>query len=410
MRGRIFGDKKTLAVYKKDGNLFSSGMVNGCCFGLRREFIESQRLLDDHIFLYYEENALSSTIIDTGKKGQGCLRIWEYTFDMSIQKRNIRLAPKKIPVAIGDPNQLNSNEIEMLAEILGVRVEDITGISALKRGMTNQSFLFSCQGAKYIIRIPGEGTERLISRKEEATVYQAIRGKGICEEVLYIDPDRGYKISKYIEGARVCNPLDIADTAACMGKLRMFHCLGLQVDHLFDIFAHIDFYEKLREGRNSIYSDYWQTKTNIFRLKPFLDSQMGKKVLTHIDAVPDNFLFYKNDQGEEEICLIDWEYAAMQDPHVDIAMFCIYARYNRTQVDQLVSQYFTEGCPVQTQAKIYCYIAACGLLWSNWCEYKRSLGVEFGSYALQQYRYAQDYYLIAVETLKKTGESRLCIQ
>lgn len=70
--GRIFGKGKAQEVCEEDGNLVSSGMVNGCCFGLRREFIESQRLLDDHIFLYYEENALASTIIDVGKKGCVC--------------------------------------------------------------------------------------------------------------------------------------------------------------------------------------------------------------------------------------------------------------------------------------------------------------------------------------------------
>lgn len=48
----------------------------------------------------------------------------------------------------------------------------------------------------------------------------------------------------------------------------------------------------------------------------------GEKVLTHIDAVPDNFLFVEK-EGREEIRLIDWEYAGMQDPHVDVAMFCM---------------------------------------------------------------------------------------
>ena len=56
-------------------------------------------------------------------------------------------------------------------------------------------------------------------------------------------------------------------------------------------------------------------------------------------------------------------------------------------------------------AKIYCYIAACGLLWSNWCEYKRNLGVEFGEYSLRQYRYAKDYYRIVQDELKKLEES-----
>ena len=37
--------------------------------------------------------------------------------------------------------------------------------------MTNQSFLFSCDGEEYILRIPGVGTSMLIDRKREAAVY-----------------------------------------------------------------------------------------------------------------------------------------------------------------------------------------------------------------------------------------------
>ena len=43
--------------------------------------------------------------------------------------------------------------------------------------------------------------------------------------------------------------------------------------------------------------------------------------------------------------------------------------------------------------------AVCGLLWSNWCEYKKKLGVEFGEYSLRQYSYAKEYYKIVMEEL-----------
>ncbi len=303
------------------------------------------------------------------------------------------------------PDLLTTDSLRLIGKVLNARPEEITGISALKKGMTNRSFLFSCRGEKYIIRIPGEGTGRLISRPVEAAVYRVVRGRGLCEDVVYLDPDTGYKISRFIEGARTCDPLDGAETAACMQKLRSFHALGLRVGHEFDLFGHIDFYESLWGGRPSAYPDYRETREGVFRLKPFLGAQAGEKALTHIDAVPDNFLFFQNARGEEEIRLIDWEYAAMQDPHVDIAMFCIYAMYGRARTDQLIDQYFTEtGCPPLTRAKIYGYIAVCGLLWSNWCEYKRSLGVAFGAYSLAQYRYARDYCEIVRRELERLGE------
>lgn len=185
-----------------------------------------------------------------------------------------------------------------------------------------------------------------------------------------------------------------------MKCLRTFHGLSLKVKYEFDIFQQINFYESLWDGRASVYKDYKKTKERVFSLKTYIDANAGQKVLSHIDAVPDNFLFIKNSSGEEEIRLIDWEYAGMQDPHVDIAMFCIYSMYDRHQTDHLIQAYFTEGCPDNIRIKIYCYIAACGLLWSNWCEYKRNLGVEFGEYSLRQYRYAKDYYKIVQNELE----------
>ncbi len=300
--------------------------------------------------------------------------------------------------------QLKSDAITVAAKALRMKEGKITGISVLKKGMTNRSFSFYCGEKKYIMRVPGEGTERLINRREEADVYRKIRNQNICDEIIYINAENGYKITEYIEGARVCDPRMEDDVRKCMEKLRAFHALKLVVAHEFDIWGQIEFYESLREGETSSYIDYFRTKENVLSLRPFTEKYAAQKVLTHIDAVPDNFLFAVDENGKESIRMIDWEYAGMQDPHIDIAMFCIYSFYDRAQVDHLIDLYFAEGCEKTLRIKIYCYIAACGLLWSNWCEYKRKFGVEFGEYSLRQYRYAKEYYRIARGEMREMEE------
>lgn len=297
-------------------------------------------------------------------------------------------------------NQLKTDAMQVICKTLNTSVDKITNITVLKKGMTNRSFLFECKNKKYIMRIPGEGTDKLVDRYQETNVYHAIADWQISDNINYINPDNGYKISEYIEDAKTCNPFCKDDVSKCMKFLRAFHELGLNVEHTFDIYSKIDFYESLWNGEPSIYKDYKLTKKNIISLRPFIEANIEKKTLTHIDAVPDNFLFYK-ENGAEKIRLIDWEYAGMQDPHIDIAMFCIYSMYNKTQIDQLIEMYFVEGCEQKIRIKIYCYIAVCGLLWSNWCEYKRLLGVEFGEYSLCQYRYAKEYYKMVQNELKK---------
>ena len=297
-----------------------------------------------------------------------------------------------------DSSQLQTDAIQVICEALGAQQDEVTNITVLKKGMTNRSFLFSCKDKKYIMRIPGEGTDQLINRRQEAAVYQTIAGRRICDEIAYINPENGYKITEYLEGARVCDAEKEEDLQKCMKKLREFHGQKLRVDHSFDLFGQMEYYESLWEGTPSAYKDYEKTKAHVLQLKDYIEANAGERVLTHIDAVPDNFLFVE-ENGKEEIRLIDWEYAGMQDPHVDIAMFCIYSLYKKEQVDHLIDLYFEGNCDDRTRIKIYCYIAVCGLLWSNWCEYKRKLGVEFGEYSLRQYRYAKDYYKIVQQEL-----------
>ncbi len=292
-------------------------------------------------------------------------------------------------------NHLQSNAIKTIAKTLRVQEQEITDIRVLKKGMTNRSFLFSCDHDSYIMRIPGEGTEKLINREQEAAVYRVIKDRKISDEIIMIDPRTGYKITKYWENARVCDTNSLDDLRICMEKLRQLHRLKLEVSHEFHIFDMIDFYEGLWPDGRSIYKDYVQVKKNVFSLKPFIEKNISCRCLTHIDAVPDNFLILP----DHEVRLIDWEYAAMQDPHVDLAMFCIYSMYEKEQIDRLIDIYFENKCPEMVRLKIYCYISACGLLWSNWCEYKRSLGVEFGEYSLRQYHYAKEYYSLVSDKI-----------
>ncbi|WP_289301442.1 NTP transferase domain-containing protein [Sporofaciens musculi] len=291
-------------------------------------------------------------------------------------------------------DQLKSDVLQLIADILKCDVDEIGNIIALKKGMTNRSFRFEVRGQQYIMRIPGEGTDKMINRKNEWLVYKCLKGRKITDPVVYISPDNGYKITRYIPNVRVCDSNNPEEVAKCMCCLKKFHNLNIQVDHSFDLYERIEYYEELRGNVPSMYRDYASTKEKMYELKKFIDEQPKQISLTHIDAVCDNFLI-----TDEKIYLIDWEYAGMQDVHVDIAMFAVYSMYGREKVDELIVHYFRGEPDYNVKTKIYCYIAICGFVWSNWCEYKRICGVEFGEYSLRQYRFAKEYYAIAKERM-----------
>ena len=98
----------------------------------------------------------------------------------------------------------------------------------MKSGMTNRSYSFCMDDKRYIIRIPGEGTDRLINRKQEHAVYNAISSLGISEDVYYFDPKTGIKIAAYLTDAHVCDSSNWEEVERCLSALKRFHAQKLR--------------------------------------------------------------------------------------------------------------------------------------------------------------------------------------
>ena len=282
-------------------------------------------------------------------------------------------------------------EIEMLSKIFNCSPNHIKYIKQLKKGMTNNSYIISFDNKKYIVRSPGEGSSKLIDRKKEYEVYKNIMHLNISDEIIYINPFDGYKVAVFYDNAVNCDPYNFEIVRSCISNLKAFHDKNICVPFHFDIFERIEFFESLLK-KESKYPDYKKTKENIKKIKKYIDSLKIEYTLCHIDSVCDNFIIIDN-----SIRIIDWEYSAMQDRHIDIAMFAIYSLYKKSDVDRLIDIYFEGKCCDSIRIKIYCYIAICGFLWSNWCEYKESFGKSFGKYSIAQYNYAKKYFEIIRE-------------
>lgn len=351
-----------------------------------------------------------SKLLEKSIEEKQCTSFWE---DVLENKKNFLLKGKLISdnshAEINSYEQLldldsgsthlKNDAIEIIEDILKVNKKDIHNIHTLKKGMTNRSFIFTVNNKRYIMRIPGEGTDKLIDRREEYDVYQRVKKEPYTETILYLNPDSGYKISEFLENTRNSDANNIQDVKKSMSVLRKFHGKNYQVNHTFDLWKQIDFYENLRKAA-SAYRDYEEIKDWVLKLKPFIKDNVTKWSLCHIDANYDNFLIDQNNN----VFLIDWEYAGMQDPDLDIAMYAIYAGYTKDKIDQLINIYYENKVSENIRYKIYAYVAVGGLLWSNWCEYKQSLGLDFGEYSLAQYRYAKEYSKLVLNYLEKKND------
>ena len=295
-------------------------------------------------------------------------------------------------------NDLNIYKITtFLSKILNVQVENIANIEPVKKGLTNDSFTFSIKNdGKYVIRIPNEDTSALVNREQEATVYSAIEGLHISDEVVYIDPSRGIKITKFVHNAHSLDVYNQDEVGLALGKLYALHCSGVEVQHTFDLFAMIDKYEGLR-GKTSLFQNYELIRANILGLLACINTTKREYCLCHIDANCDNFLI----TDDKEVRLIDFEYAAMQDPNLDIAMICLYSQLDRNRIDVIIDTYYGERVDDAIRYLIYAYIAIGGFIWSIWCEVKEGPHVLKNKYARSQYDYAMKYFQIVYEEAKE---------
>ena len=290
-----------------------------------------------------------------------------------------------------DSEHLKSKRINLISDVFSVSTEQITDISALYKGMTNRLMRFRVDEKPYLLRVPGEGSNKLTNRKNEAKVYEAIKDSGICDTVLYMNPNDGFKISEFLENATTCKPDDFDEVGKCLASVRKLHELNIKVEHTFDPFSQLEYYETLRNEKSS-FADYDKTRENIFKLKNVLSNFKPDICLCHIDPICDNFLL-----DGDKVVLIDWEYSGMCDKYIDVAFFCIYSNYSKENIDRIIELYCTEDVTDEIKIKIYSYIAVTGLLWTVWCEYKALNGVPYVEYMLSQYQYARKYYKIATE-------------
>ena len=283
-------------------------------------------------------------------------------------------------------NDSGSEAMQLVSRVFGVPESGICKIRCLKAGMTNNSWLFSVGEKSYICRIPGEGTEMLIDRHREKAVYDAVAPLKITEEVIYFDPEAGYKISRFYENSRNAAASGEEDMMSCMKLLREFHASGVKVNHDFDIAERISYYESLIGGEIP-FRDYREMTEKKERLLTWLSEQKREKVLAHIDPVADNFIFLP----DGELKLIDWEYSGMADPLIDVAMCAIYSFMNEERMRKLSEMYFGRRPTDMEQRIIFAYAALGGLLWSLWAVYKEQLGVRFSDYTIRMYRYFKEY-------------------
>lgn len=219
------------------------------------------------------------------------------------------------------------------------------------------------------LRIPGKGTEEYIDRGAEAVAARAAAAAGVAPDVLFVDPDTGVMVTRFIAGAQTMTPDTFGHGPSGDGQiaraafaLRQLHRSEAVFTTEFDLFAMIDEYLELLSGKDvALPEGYHDAVKQAGAIRTALARNPVAPVACHCDPLCENFL----DTGSR-MWVVDWEYSGMNDPMWDLGDLSVEAGFDESHDSALLNAYFDGDVPEAEHARMIIYKAMCDLLWTLW--------------------------------------------
>jgi thiamine kinase-like enzyme len=189
-------------------------------------------------------------------------------------------------------------------------------ISPLSGGLTNENYLVSAAGMRYVVRVPGQSTELLaIDRANEVHNTRAAATTGIGPKVLEVIPDLDVMVLEFIDGPTMsATTLQSAQMAKRMAaSFRRLHGAPRFLQD-FNMFRLIENYLEIVEAHDvAIPPDYRQRLPTIAEIEHAVAAGSLPTVPCHNDLLCENFI----DDGAA-LRIVDYELSGNNDPCFDL--------------------------------------------------------------------------------------------
>ena len=283
---------------------------------------------------------------------------------------------------------VDSEVFDHISEALGCRKTDISGFYPLKQGLTNLSCHFTVDGNEYVYRHPGVGTEEIVDRHAEAAGLRLARDLGLDTTFVADDDVKGWKIARFVPGARNLDISNADELRQAMRMARSLHTSGRRLERDFDYIQEALRYEQLVERHHPIdVPDYVELRAKVMRLKVAADADDFERVPSHNDFFPPNFLV----AGDGHIDLIDWEYAGMSDVASDFGTLVVCTQMSVARADEAIVDYFDRVPTAGERRHFWSYVVFAGWCWYVWALAKEAEGDGAGQAVFTYYRHVTDY-------------------
>ena len=276
-------------------------------------------------------------------------------------------------------------------EAIIARIEDWKGLDvtweALGGGITNHNYVLTVTGrpdipwgGKYVLRIPGDGTETFIDREREHKNHVAAAAAGVTPPILHMLEPEKCTVVPFIEGETM-HPESLAGHPERLAKvvdvMRTYHDTATFANEL-DVFAMIREYMVMaRDVEAPLPDDIdWMLELGE-RIERAMRRDMPKSAACHNDLLSENFIL----ATDGKMWVIDWEYGGMTDPYFDLGDFCIEHPLSDDEERVIITRYCGE-MREDRYSRMMLHKIVADLWWSIWAMIQVKLSkIDFDFYA-----------------------------
>jgi thiamine kinase-like enzyme len=274
-----------------------------------------------------------------------------------------------------------------------VRWEELGG------GITNFNYAVTVTGVagtpgvgKFVLRIPGQGTDTFIDRQRELKNHVAAANAGVTPPLLHLVEPGHCTVVPFIDGETM-HPDTIAGHPDRLEKIvravRTYHDRAVFDNdiHVFDMIR--EYTAMARDVAAPRPAEFDQMYAVGEAIEAAMERDRPSPTACHCDLLSENFIL----DGDGKMWVIDWEYGGMADPYFDLGDFCVEHPFSADEERSILTWY----CGAMDEHR-YCRMMlhklVADLWWSIWAMIQSRLSqIDF------------DFYEYGMNRIRRFGEN-----
>ena len=246
-----------------------------------------------------------------------------------------------------------------------VRWEELGG------GITNHNYIVLVNGGpgnpgggKYVLRVPGQGTDMFIDREVERDCMVQVAKAGVGPAVVHqIDPE-GALVIDFVEG-EIMHPETMAGhperLQQAVETVKVFHDKAVFKNQI-KIFDMLRRYTKIaRDNNTPMPPELESLLLEMETIEKATAVNPPADVACHNDLLSENFII----DAAGKMWIIDWEYGGMTDPFFDLGDFVMEHPFSREE-ERLIAATYCGEMDEGRFGRMMLYKSVSGVWWGVW--------------------------------------------